>query len=83
LIDSFLPEYEFRGIRSVTIHAAPARIFRALKEVTLADMPVARLLGELRYFPVRIAGKMKIFIKPGSSFLVGLLLRAIKRRAEA
>jgi hypothetical protein len=46
-------------------------------------MPAARFLGELRYLPVRIAGKMKIFIKPGSSFLAGLMLRAIKRRAEA
>jgi len=35
LLDSFLPEYEFRGIRSLTIHASAVNNFRALKEVTL------------------------------------------------
>jgi len=69
LLDSFLPNYEFRGIRSITIKASPSKIFRVLREVTLEDMPTARFLGELRYLPVRIAGKTKTERKSPRPFL--------------
>jgi hypothetical protein len=52
-----LPNAEFNGEVSVVIHAPPAAIFQALREVTLADMPLAKLIGELRYLPSRLAGK--------------------------
>lgn len=59
LIDLFLPESEFNGQVSVVIHAPPDVIFQALREVTLADMPLAKWIGELRYLPARLAGKMQ------------------------
>jgi hypothetical protein len=58
LLDSVMPEYEFRGRESIVIHATPERIFQALKEVTLKEMPLAELLGELRYLPGRLTGRM-------------------------
>jgi hypothetical protein len=57
LIDRFLPDAEFTGAVSVVIHAPPAAIFQALREVTLADMPLAKFIGELRYLPARLTGK--------------------------
>jgi hypothetical protein len=49
LLDQFLPESEFNGQVSVPIQASPRAIFQALRTVTLADMPLATLIGELRY----------------------------------
>ncbi|MBX3015147.1 MAG: hypothetical protein KF832_26750, partial [Caldilineaceae bacterium] len=57
LLDQFLPNAEFNGQVSVVIHAPPPAIFQALHEVTLADMPLAKWLGELRYLPGRLMGK--------------------------
>jgi hypothetical protein len=58
LMDAFLPEYEFRGDVSVVIHASPSKIFSAVREVTLADMPLAQALGEIRRLPGRLASQM-------------------------
>ncbi len=56
-LNEVLPDAEFSGEVSVVIHAAPRAIFQALREVTLADMPLAKFLGELRYLPGRLMGK--------------------------
>jgi hypothetical protein len=56
-IDQFLPDAEFNGWVSVNVHASPWEIFGALREITLADMPLANLLGTLRYLPGRLTGK--------------------------
>jgi hypothetical protein len=57
LLDQVLPDAEFNGAVSVVIHAPPSAIFQALCEVTLADMPLAKVIGELRYLPARLTGK--------------------------
>jgi len=57
LLATILPTYEFRGAVSVRIHATPRDIFRAVDEVSLADMPLARALGALRYLPYRLSGR--------------------------
>lgn len=59
LLDQLLPDYEFRGVESVRVHASPEQIFRALREVTLAEMPLAYALGTLRYLPGKLTGRMK------------------------
>jgi hypothetical protein len=58
------PEFEavaagaqFRDLIAVRAAAPPDALFRALREVTLAEMPLARLLGELRYLPLRLIGR--------------------------
>lgn len=57
LLDEVLPDAEFNGQVAVVIHAPPNAIFQALREVTLADMPLAKFLGELRYLPGRLMGQ--------------------------
>ncbi len=60
LIDDVLPMYEFGDRVGVELQARPAQIFEALKEVTLAEMPLAKTLGELRYLPARLTGRMRV-----------------------
>lgn len=51
MLDRVMPEYEFRGVESVVIHATPEQIFQAFREVRGSDMPLAQMLGQLRYLP--------------------------------
>jgi len=49
---------QFRDRIAVVVKAPPEAIFVALQNVTLRDMKFAWLLGELRYLPSRLAGRM-------------------------
>ena len=51
LLDEVLPTYDYSGTVTTLIQAPPAAIFRALREVTLGEMPLAYALGTLRYLP--------------------------------
>jgi len=48
----------FRDRIAVVVKAPPEAIFEALHDVTLRDMKFAWLLGELRYLPSRLAGRL-------------------------
>ena len=52
-LDEFMPRYEFAERHRVTIEAPPERVDRALREMTLADVPVVRALFALRGLPRR------------------------------
>ena len=54
LLDQIMPEYEFRGIETVDVHASPEQVFRAFRELKASDMPLAELLGQIRYLPARL-----------------------------
>lgn len=47
---------QFRDRIVVRVNAPPEAIFRAARDVTLSEMKLARLVGELRYLPSRLAG---------------------------
>jgi hypothetical protein len=49
---------QFRDRIAIVVDASPEAIFRALHDVTLRDIKVAWVLGELRYLPSRLAGRM-------------------------
>lgn len=47
-LDDFLPTYEFSERHSLAIDAPASRIDRALRTVSIADVPIARMLWWLR-----------------------------------
>lgn len=57
LLDTFLPRWDFRERHSRVIPAPPQAVWEAMKDVTLAEMPVAGTLFALRSLPARVAGK--------------------------
>jgi hypothetical protein len=59
LLDRVLPCYDYGGRVAVVIHAPPSPIFRALRAVTLAEMPLAYALGTIRYLPGLLSGRLR------------------------
>jgi len=47
----------FRDCIAVRVKATPEAIFSAARRVTLADMVLARALGNIRHLPARLAGR--------------------------
>jgi hypothetical protein len=58
-IDRFLPAWEFEERHEIEIRADPGRVDRAVREVTLAELPVAYALLVLRTLPARIARRRR------------------------
>ena len=55
-LDDFLCEYEFGGSHRIMVSASPERTLAALKQATLGEMPLVRLLFAIRSLPARVAG---------------------------
>jgi hypothetical protein len=47
-LDDFLPEYQFSEFHEVRVHAPKEAVIKAMREVSLADMPVAVALLRIR-----------------------------------
>lgn len=56
-LDRFLPEYDFNEVHSIRIAAPPGRVFKAIQEVTPAEMPLVGVLFGLRALPARLIGR--------------------------
>jgi hypothetical protein len=54
LLDAFLPAYHFNEVHTTTIRAAPDRVYRAIHEVTVSEMPFVSLLFSIRTLPARL-----------------------------
>ena len=48
LLDRVLPDWHVREVHATRVDAPPERVFDAMRAVTLAEMPVARVLMRLR-----------------------------------
>ncbi len=62
-LDRFLPEWEFDEHHEIGIRATPDRVDRALREVTLGDLPVSRTLAWLRVLPVRVVLRRRVSLE--------------------
>src|SRR6187402_2542492 len=56
-LDAWLPDAPFRDTIVVESTASAPRLMQALEEVTLREMPLARLLGRIRYLPALFGSK--------------------------
>ncbi|MFC2013527.1 hypothetical protein ACFLU8_01385 [Chloroflexota bacterium] len=58
LLDDFLPTYDFTEVHSIPIKASPEVVFRAIKELTLAEISsIVRLLFFIRSLPEKAVGR--------------------------
>jgi hypothetical protein len=73
LLDKLMPFFEFQDSIWVHVEATPRQIFRALDEVTTADMPLAWAMGVLRYLPAMLTGKLKFNLPGDEPFAKQLL----------
>ncbi len=60
LLDSFLPGYDFNEIHTITVHAPPSCVFRAIKKLTPSELsPLVHILFALRSLPNRLSGNSR------------------------
>lgn len=78
-LDAFLPEYEFSERHRIRVEAPPDRIDRAIREVTIEEMPVVRALMTMRGMPHRgplvdVIGQLGTVLEdaPGEGLVVGI-----------
>jgi hypothetical protein len=78
-LDELMPQYEFSERHSIRVEAPPERAERALREVTLADVPLVRALFALRGLPRRgrvldvVAGLGRVLEDaPGEGIVLGV-----------
>jgi hypothetical protein len=57
LLDKFLPFYQYDERQAIVVKASPERTFRAIQEVTLAEMPIVGFLLSLRTLPAHLIGR--------------------------
>jgi hypothetical protein len=78
LLSDVLPRWDVRKRHSIDLAAPPERVWRALNETTLGDMPLARLLFRLRGLPTApdralldLEGFQRLAEEPGRELVVG------------
>ncbi|HEX9416720.1 MAG TPA: hypothetical protein VF895_08460 [Gaiellaceae bacterium] len=78
-LDDFLPEYEFSERHRILVEASPERIDRAIREVTVEEMPLVRVLMTMRGMPHRgrlvdVIGQLGTVLEdaPGEGLVVGV-----------
>ena len=70
LLDQIMPTYQFNTVHSTVIHAPSEKIFAAIKETRVSDVPLFNTLSQIRSFPGRITGRGKgYFINNDSTIL--------------
>jgi hypothetical protein len=70
LIDRFLPSFDFRQVRSLVVRSTRQQTFRAIKELTPAELPsLAWILLVLRGIPARLLRRPYPRLRPDAPIL--------------
>ena len=72
-LDDFLPEYHFKEVHSITIHAPADNVYRAIKNVTPAEMPLVRTLFVMRSWPAVLTHKVGASLRVSRPLLEQML----------
>lgn len=83
LLDAFLGSYQFKEAHTITVRAAPRHVWRAVKEITPADMPLFRALFALRSLPAIITRKTGVPFGGSRPLLEQMLASGFVVLAEA
>ena len=83
LLDDILPVYDFTEVHSIRIKASAEAVFKAVKEVTPADISVVmRVLFSLRSFPEKLAGRQGLDFIDQEPLLFQMMKRGFIMLAE-
>jgi len=75
LLDELLPVSHFEEIHEILIEAPADRIFHDLRDITIGELPMLRLLFWVRLLPARLAGRRR-FVLDESDTLFNWVLRS-------
>jgi hypothetical protein len=82
LLSDVLPRWDVRKRHAIELASTPERVWSAVHETTLAEMPVARVLFRLRGLPsaadrslLDLEGFLRIAEQPGRELVVGAVGR--------
>jgi hypothetical protein len=92
-LNDFLPTYEFSERHAIAIDASPEQIDQALRSVSMADIPIARLLWWIRRLGRPYGDSAKAFVggelpgivlddAPGEGIVLGLTGQFWRIRAD-
>jgi len=83
LLDDILPVYDFTEVHSIRIKASAEAVFKAVKEVTPANISVVmRVLFSLRSFPEKLAGRQGLDLTNQDPLLSQMMKRGFLMLAE-
>ncbi len=68
-LDSFISRYDFHEFHEIQVPAPSYRVFGAIKECTLGELPVMRILMAVRLLPALLRGKRGLGLDGGPGFL--------------
>ena len=83
LLDDFLPTFDFNEVHVISVHAPRERIFRALMEITPAEIALIRTLFAIRSLPARLLGRGNMGFAATQPFLQQALRNGFTLLAEA
>ncbi len=68
LLNELMGDYHFNEVCSITVRAAPSKVYQTIKEVTASDIPLLRGLFSIPFLPRRVvdnkAGGLFISSRP-------------------
>ncbi len=75
-LDHFIPAYQFSEFHDIRIHAAPAEVYRAVREVTSGEIFLFRTLTWIRYPHLPGRGEENILNAPGRKPILDVATRS-------